>query len=50
LIEIRLPKEGEGVGVLSLATQIKLNEAGNGVVLENYGTEPVQLNKVKIDD
>ena len=50
LIEIRLPKEGEGVGVLSLATQIKLNEAGNGVELENYGTEPVQLNKVKIDD
>ncbi|MFI5178313.1 MAG: hypothetical protein ACHQO8_07110 [Vicinamibacterales bacterium] len=49
LVEIHLKKDGTGEGKLSVATKIELNKKDNSVVLENWDTEPVRLNAVKID-
>ncbi len=49
LVEIRLNKEGEGQGKLSMATKISLNKKDKTIELENWGTEPVRLTTVKID-
>jgi hypothetical protein len=49
LVEIRLNKDGEGQGKLSVATKISLNKKDNTIELENWGTEPVRLTTVKID-
>jgi hypothetical protein len=45
-IEMRLNREGEGEGKLSLATQVIASRDGRFVQLENYDTQPVQLNKI----
>jgi hypothetical protein len=49
LIEIRLNKDGEGEGKAAVATQIKMDKKKNTIELENYSSEPVRLNQVKID-
>jgi hypothetical protein len=49
LIEIRLRPDGTGEGKMSLATKITLNKKTNVVELENYATEPVRLQNVKIE-
>jgi hypothetical protein len=49
LIQIQLPKDGEGVGKLSLATQIEFDKKKNTITLENYSSEPVRLNTVKLE-
>jgi hypothetical protein len=48
LIEIRFPKEGVGVGKMSVRTKISLSKDKQTVELENYGIEPVRLTEVKI--
>jgi hypothetical protein len=48
LIEIRLNKDGEGEGKAAVATQIKMDKKKNTIELENYSTEPVRLNQVKL--
>jgi len=48
LIEIHLNKNGTGEGKLSVATKITLNKKDNVVELENYSSEPVRLNQIKI--
>jgi hypothetical protein len=48
LIEIHLKKDGTGEGKLSVATKITLNKKDNVVEIENYSTEPVRLNQVRI--
>jgi hypothetical protein len=45
-IEMRLNRDGEGEGKLSLATQVIASRDGRFVQLENYDTQPVQLNKI----
>jgi hypothetical protein len=45
LMELRLDKNGEGEGKLSLATKLTLN--GNVLVIENYANQPVMLNEIK---
>jgi hypothetical protein len=45
-IELRLNGDGEGEGKLSLATRVTSTRDGRFVQLENYDTQPVQLNKV----
>ena len=45
LIEMRLNKNGEGEGKLSLATKLTLND--NVLVIENYANQPVMLNDIK---
>jgi hypothetical protein len=48
LIDMRLNAEGEGSGMLSIATKIIPDKEGNLVTLENYGTQPVRLSEVKV--
>lgn len=48
LIEVRLKKDGTGEGKISVATKITLNKKENTVELENYQSEPVRLNAVRI--
>jgi hypothetical protein len=49
LIEIRLDKSGKGVGKMAVATKIDFDRKKKTIVLENYGSEPVRLNEVKIE-
>ena len=47
VIELRLNKDGEGEGMMSVATKIIPDKEGNTVTLENWGTQPVQLKLVR---
>jgi hypothetical protein len=47
LIEMRLNSDGEGEGKLSIATKITADPESKTVVLEDYGSQPVQLTSVK---
>ena len=47
IIELRLNKDGEGEGKMSLATKITADKNTNTVVLENYDIQPVLLQSVK---
>lgn len=48
-LEIRLNPNGEGEGKLAVATQLKFDKKKNTIVFENYSSEPVRLQKVKIE-
>jgi hypothetical protein len=48
LFEIRVNKEGEGQGKVAVATKINFDKAKNTMELENYSSEPVRLNTVKV--
>ena len=47
LIELRINRDGEGEGKLSVAAKITADRKNNAIVLENYGTQPVMLTQVK---
>jgi hypothetical protein len=49
LIEIRLDPSGQGVGKMAVATKIEFDKKKKQMVLENYASEPVRLNQVKIE-
>ena len=49
LIEIRMGKDGKGVGKMAVATKIDYDKKKKQIVLENYSSEPVRLNDVKIE-
>lgn len=46
--EIRLNEDGTGEGKLSTATRVRFDERRNQIELENWGTEPVRLNNVRV--
>jgi hypothetical protein len=48
LMEIRVNKAGEGEGKLAVATKITFNKKTNTMELENYASEPVRLNNVRV--
>ena len=48
LFEIRVDKNGEGQGKMAVATKIDFDKEKNQVELENYASEPVRLNNVKV--
>ena len=48
-IEIRLNADGEGEGKMAVATRLTFDKKKNIVELENYGTEPVRLQTVKVE-
>ena len=48
LIEIRVNSAGEGEGRFAVATKISFDKDKNQIELENYSSEPVRLNNVKI--
>jgi hypothetical protein len=47
VIEMRINRDGEGEGKMSVATKITLDKESQQIELENYGTQPVMLNSVK---
>jgi hypothetical protein len=47
VIELRLNRDGEGEGKMSLATKIIADKEHNIVTLENYDLQPVLLNNVR---
>jgi len=47
VIELRLNRDGEGEGKMSLATKVIYDKKENMISLENYQTSPVQLTNVK---
>jgi hypothetical protein len=49
LIEMRFDREGKGVGKMAVATKIEFDKKKQQLVLENYASEPVRLNEIKID-
>jgi hypothetical protein len=48
LIEIRVDKEGKGQGKMAVATKISFDKKKKVIELENYSSEPVRLNEVKV--
>jgi hypothetical protein len=49
LIEIRLDDSGKGVGKMAVATKIEFDKKKKQLILENFSSEPVRLNEVKIE-
>jgi hypothetical protein len=47
-VEIRVDKNGEGEGKLSIATRVDFNKSTNVIELETYASEPVRLQQVKV--
>jgi hypothetical protein len=48
LFEIHVNKDGEGQGKMAVATKITFDKKKNTMELENYSSEPVRLNNVKV--
>ena len=48
LFEMRFDREGNGEGRMAYATQINFDKKKNQVELENYSSEPVRLNNLKL--
>ena len=49
LFEIRLGANLEGEGKAAMATKISFDRKKNNMELENYGSEPVRLQTVKVE-
>jgi hypothetical protein len=49
LLELRVGKDGKGVGKMAVATKIDYDKKKKQIVLENYSSEPVRLNEIKIE-
>ena len=49
LIDMRFDDSGKGVGKFAVATKIEFDKKKNQLVLENYASEPVRLNEIKIE-
>lgn len=50
LFEMRFDKSGKGEGRMAYATQILFDKKKNQVELENYSSEPVRLNNLKLTE
>jgi hypothetical protein len=48
LAQIEVDKDGKGEGKLSVATKISFDKTKNVIELENYASEPVRLQNVKV--
>ena len=49
LIDMRFDNSGKGVGKMAVATKIEFDKKKKQMVLENYSSEPVRLNEIKIE-
>jgi hypothetical protein len=49
LFEMRFDNAGKGEGRLAYATHISFDKKKNAIELENYSSEPVRLNNVKLE-
>ena len=48
LIEMRVDKDGKGQGKMAVATKIDFDKDKKVVQIENYGSEPVRLNEIRV--
>lgn len=48
LIQIDVDRDGNGQGKMSVATKIRFDKKKNVLELENYASEPVRLNNIKM--
>ena len=48
LFEVRVNKDGEGEGKLAYATKIRFDKDNRVMEIENYASEPVRLNNVRV--
>lgn len=48
LFEMRFDKAGNGEGKMAYGTQILFDKKKNNIVLENYSSEPVRLNQLRL--
>jgi hypothetical protein len=48
LMELRVNKNGEGEGKMAVATKISFDKAKQTMELENYSSEPVRLQNLKV--
>jgi hypothetical protein len=48
LIEMRVDRNGEGEGKMSVATKIRFDKEKKVIELENYASEPVRLQNVRV--
>jgi hypothetical protein len=49
LFEMRFDKNGKGVGKMAVATAINFDKKQKAIELENYSSEPVRLNELKLE-
>lgn len=49
VIELHLNNQGEGEGMLSVASKITRDKKTGDVVIENWGTQPERLTQVKVE-
>ena len=49
LFEMRFNADGKGVGKYAVATAINFDKKKNVIELENYSSEPVRLNELKLE-
>ena len=49
MFEMRFGTDGKGEGRMAYMTQINFNKKTNNVELENYSSEPVRLNELKLE-
>jgi len=49
LVQLVVNKDGEGEGKYAVATKLSFDKKKNTLELENYSTEPVRLNNVKME-
>ena len=49
LFEMRFGKDGKGEGRLAYATQISFDKKKNSIEIENYSSEPVRLNELRLE-
>ena len=50
LFEMRFGKDGKGEGRLAYATQISFDKKKNSIEIENYSSEPVRLNELRLEE
>jgi len=50
VVEMHLDQKGEGEGKITVATKIMANPKNRHIILENYGSQPVRLSKVRVED
>lgn len=48
VVEMRVDRNGDGEGKLSVATKIRFDKQKNVIELENFASEPVRLQQVKV--
>jgi|RhiMetStandDraft_4_1073278.scaffolds.fasta_scaffold159254_1 hypothetical protein len=49
LVQILLNKDGEGEGKYAVATKLSFDKKKNQLEIENYSTEPIRLNNIKME-